>query len=76
VSVTLSHKLLTVLDMVGTYIGRRKLSLIVANNATGKCDWKFADPVVGGLWVAFSGTLEECHALKAEYEAPAADIPF
>ena len=61
---------LTALNNVLTYLGDKRLSLIVANNVTGKWDWKFADPHIGDIWVAYSGTLTECRQLQTAYENP------
>jgi len=58
-------------------VGARKISLIVANNRNGDWDWIFTDPhFKGELYIAYSGPLEQLQGLKAEYEAPATDIPF
>jgi hypothetical protein len=70
----MTHQMLQALNTTRTYVGADKYNEVAAIGG-GKWVWRVADHHYSGFLHAYTGTLEECEALKQAYDNPT-DFPF
>jgi hypothetical protein len=75
VTTELTHQMLQALSTTYTYLGAEKYNEVAAIGG-GKWVWRVKDHHFGDFFAAYTGTLEDCEALKRAYDQPAKDFPF